>query len=153
MLAKELETRIKNKIVNTTDNGCNFVKAFNVHGETAETVEEESYDEERSSCSSGNVGEDTIQPVLLLLILEGDNDEEGVGVFFPKHMRCISHTLNLVATTDAGEIRNKQSRSSKALDVIKHNISFLLQVPTATQWNFAYNAIGRLIAIFDNQNI
>ena len=63
-------------------------------------------------------------------------------------MRCTSHTLHLVVNTDASktlnkcaiykkyyhsafakaqEIWNKQSRSSKALDVIKHNISFLLQ--------------------------
>ena len=68
MLAKELETRnwdfaIENKIVNTTDNGSNFVKAFNVYRETAETVEEESSDEERSSCSGSNVDQDMIQPV------------------------------------------------------------------------------------------
>ena len=89
----------------------------------------------------------------------------------PKHIRCASHTLNLVATTDAGktlnkfaiykkyyhlafakaqEIWNKQSRSSKAFDVIKNNIGFLLQVPTVTQWNSVYDTVGRLIAIFDN---
>ena len=67
VLAKELETinwvfGIKNKNVNTTADKCsNFVKAFNVYGETAETVEEESSDKERSSSSGGNVDEDTIQ--------------------------------------------------------------------------------------------
>ena len=153
VLAKELETinwdfGIENKIVHiTTDHGSNFVKAFNVYEKIAKTVEEESSDEERSSCSGGNVDEDTIQPVRLLPIPKGDNDEEGVGVFLPKHMSCASHILNLVATTDAGktlnecaiykkfyrsvlakvqEIWNKQSRSSKASDVIKNNIGFLL---------------------------
>ena len=68
-------------------------------------------------------------------------------------MRYASHTLNLVATTDAGktlnkyaiykkyyrsafakaqEKWNKQSRSSKASDVIKDSIGFLLQVPNVT---------------------
>ena len=74
---------------------------------TAKTVEEERSDEERSSCSSGNDDKDTIQPVQLLPILEGDNDAESVGVFLPKHTRCASHILILVATTDAGKTLNK----------------------------------------------
>ena len=96
-----------------------------------------------------------IKPVQLLTIHEGYNDEEGVEVFLPKHMRCASHTLNLVATTDVGktlnkctiykmfyrsafaeaqEIWNKQSRSSKASDFIKHHTCFLFQVPIVTKW-------------------
>ena len=112
MLDKELETsnwvfRIENKIVNaTTHNSSNIFKAFNVYEETVETVEESSH-KERSSCSGGNVDKDTIQLVRLLPILEGDNDEEGIEVFLPKHMRCASHILNLVATTDAGKTLNK----------------------------------------------
>ena len=123
--------------------------SVNVCVETAEIVEEESSDEARSSCSGGNVDEDTVQPVQLLPILEGDNDEESVGVFLPKHVLCASHSLNLVVTIDAGKTLNKcaiykkycssalakpqeiwykQSRSSKASDVIKSNIGFLLQV-------------------------
>ena len=45
---------------------------------------------------------------------------------------------------------NKQPRCCKASDVIKDNIGFLLPVPTVTQWNSVYEAVGRLIAIFDN---
>ena len=37
------------------------------------------------------------------------------------------------AFAKAKEVWNKQSRSSKASDVIKDNIGFLLQVPTVTQ--------------------
>ena len=70
-------------------------------------MKKKSFGEERSSSSGSNVDEDTIQPVQLLPFLEGDYDEEGVGVFLPKHMHCASHTLNLVATTDAGKTLNK----------------------------------------------
>ena len=100
-LAKELETInwdfvIENKTVHTTTgNGSNFAKAFNVYGETAETAKEEGSDEERSSCSSGNADEDMIQPVRLLFILEGDNDEEGVGVFLP-NICVMHHTLSIL---------------------------------------------------------
>ena len=160
MLAKALETSnwvfgIEDKMVNTsTQNGSNFVKVFDVYEETFEIVEEESCDEERSSCSGGNDDEDTTQSVQVLPNLEGDNDKEVIGIFLPKHMLCASHTLNLVVTTDASktlnkcaiykkyyrsafakaqEIWNKQSRSSKALDVVRDNIGFLIQVSTVTQ--------------------
>ena len=92
VLAKELEkinwdSGIENKIVHTTDNnGSNFAKVCNVYGEVGETGEEESCDEERLSCSGGNVDEGMIQPLRLLPLLEGDNDEEDVGEFLPKHM-------------------------------------------------------------------
>ena len=71
------------------------MNAFNVYVETTKTVEEESFDKERSGCSGGINDKGTIPQVLLVHILEGDNDEEGVGVFLPKHMRCASHTFNL----------------------------------------------------------
>ena len=47
---------------------------------------------------------------------------------------------------------NKQPKSSKGSDVIKDNISFLLQVPTVNQWNSVYDAVGQLIAICDNRD-
>ena len=97
MLAKELKTKnwvfgIEKKIVNTTTyNVSHFVKAFNVYGETAETVENESSNKERSSCSGGNVDEDTIQPVQLLLIL-GRNNVRKV-LYSCQSMCVVNHTL------------------------------------------------------------
>ena len=46
----------------------------------------------------------------------------------------------------------KQSRGSKASDVIKDSIGFLFQVSTVTQWNSVYDAVERLNAIFDDQD-
>ena len=54
-----------------------------------------------------------MQPVKLLLILDGDNDEEDVGVFLPKHMRGASRILNLVATTYACKTLNKYPINKK----------------------------------------
>ena len=36
-------------------------------------------------------------------------------------------------------------------DAIKENVDLLLILPTVTRWNSTYDALGRLIAIFDSR--
>lgn len=70
----------KNIVLTVTDNGSNFVKAFRDHGVQNFKLQEEDMDDD------DNV------PVF-------QNDE-----LLPKHHRCSSHTLNLLATTDLNKI-------------------------------------------------
>ena len=80
------------KIVSVvTDNGSNFVKAFKEYGVTPETVDR---DQEN----------DNNEPEEQLLNISDILDE---GVVLPRHKRCASHTLSLVATTDAEKVRTR----------------------------------------------
>lgn len=85
----------------------------------------------------------------------------------PKHMRCASHTLNLVATTDVknavandtgtfkrlyrstmakcSNLWTHVSRSSKSSDVLESIINVSLRAPGETRWNSTYDAIQRLL--------
>lgn len=75
-----------NIIMTITDNGSNFVKAFRDHG-----LRQSDYDGEEAEEDS----EDEM-PIF-------ENDK-----YLPKHERCASHTLNLLATTDFQRIFREQ---------------------------------------------
>lgn len=81
----------------------------------------------------------------------------------PRHERCASHSLNLVATVDARkkvdrqfkslfrstesklqQLWNKQNRSSVASDLIQSKLSGLFTVPNQTRWNSFYAAVARV---------
>jgi len=43
------------------------------------------------------------------------------------------------------------NRSSKTSDLIKDGHGVLLRIPTATRWNSLYDAVGRLLEIFNDR--
>uniref|UniRef100_T1IRW0 HAT C-terminal dimerisation domain-containing protein n=1 Tax=Strigamia maritima TaxID=126957 RepID=T1IRW0_STRMM len=103
------------------------------------------------------------------------SDDDGINTQIcelPPHLRCASHTLNLVATTDAekaliksstykticrlafskaSNLWNKYSRSTKAADIIRSIANCALIVPSDTRWNSYYNAISKIRKIPDSQ--
>ncbi|XDV31582.1 hypothetical protein PO909_002569 [Leuciscus waleckii] len=124
---------IKDKVtVTTTDNGSNFVKAFNVFAEVQRTIqdrEEEDEEEEEGHTVFINVTD---------IFYKTEEDYS-----LPLHQRCACHTLNLVATRDIegaltqseafkkvsrstiGKCQglwNKQHRSTQASDIIKDKL-------------------------------
>lgn len=78
-----------------TDNGSNFIKAFKEFGLTFEPSENDTEEESNA------------------IQLE---DDEDIGMNnecltpLPKHLRCASHTLNLLATTDYIKIIKKDNK-------------------------------------------
>ncbi|KAL4092113.1 hypothetical protein QTP88_026674 [Uroleucon formosanum] len=144
------EYGIINKISRVvTDNGSNFIKAFNVHTQTLETrntgsrVENSNEDED---------GEDDIDDEIDMIEIDkilANGLEQNPEYSLPPHHRCASHTLNLVATRDSEKalsdvIYKKQMRSSRisvVADTIHDALNVYINVPNTTRWNSTYNAV------------
>lgn len=75
-----------NVVATVTDNGSNFVKAFREHG-----VQPMAFSADGEVADDPDVEEDMPQ-------------FHEIGPYLPKHERCASHTLNLLATTDFNKI-------------------------------------------------
>jgi hypothetical protein len=153
-----------------TDNGSNMVKAFVEYQKTDEPngdkndeasgAGQSDDDLEDSNDSAGQVAHADLQDILTST--DSSND-----IFLPKHMRCSSHTLNLLGTNDfqkivtedggtfkrlirsalakCGQLWNNVSRSTKSSDVVEQIIGLSLRTPGETRWNATYDAIKRLM--------
>ncbi|KAB0804457.1 hypothetical protein PPYR_01427 [Photinus pyralis] len=162
-----------NKILATvTDNGSNFVKCFKEFGCNIDTINDEytgieEDDEEDNS--------DTMKPCIqsddeYCTFLTLDLSETQVDVekkYLPQHVRCASHTINLIATTDynnslkisnALRLKNTQifskcsklwnkSGRPKSAEVIKHFLGHNLTIPGVTRWNSTYDAVCKIVSI------
>lgn len=177
----------KKTTATVTDSGSNFVKAFRLFSTEFErpelfsqpvvptTIQDEDYSEEVSGFDSeveANEGDlRQIQEEALLEDLEFFeltnmlDPANGICESFslPPHRRCACHSLNLIATSDVGKIRdrtfiklyrsteakltavwNKQSRSSNASDFIEKTLNKLFVVPNKTRWNSYYKSMERV---------
>lgn len=126
----------QNKVVATvTDNASNFIKAFKDFG-----VELHDADEEF-------LVENIVEPIL------------------PKHVRCGSHTLNLLSTTDflnflktdqnlyerhsnAFKTCNrlwKKAKFSKSSEIISETLGEALSLPVVTRWNSLYDSVKKIL--------
>lgn len=122
-----------------TDNGSNFVKAFQMY-----QPPEDSEDKEDEATFT-NIGD---------VLLNGADDVDDV-IYLPPHQRCASHTLNLISCTDVDKwlmstpetkaiyrnattkcagLWNKASWSTVASEIVDDVIAKRL-VPCTTSWN------------------
>lgn len=129
-------------VATVSDNGSNFVKAFKEFGPTSS--EEETVD--------GLVDEE------FELLISNSNT-------LPKHVRCASHTLNLIATVDVKNAIQKntslRTRNTNALakcnalwkmagrpktnEVIQRVLKHTLSYPSVTRWNSMYDSIVQIV--------
>lgn len=152
------EFQIQGKVSATvTDNGSNFVKAFNEYGGCEKDDEMDSTDD--------------VQFADVSAVLQEEQEEEELNFFLPPHHRCAAHTLNLIATTDLDKaasqgvsrklyrsamskcaaIWNKANRSSGAADAIEEIAQMRCLVPSVTRWSSEYHAIEKLMSLTESQ--
>lgn len=140
-----LQFNLRNdKLVATiTDNGSNFVKAFREFGPSCDSVDE-----------NDDGQEDEIEFFDL-----------SSNIVLPKHVRCASHTMNLIATVDVKNAiqRNttlrtrhtnavakctilwKMAGKPKSSEIIKQILGHTLSYPGATRWNSMYDSISQIL--------
>nr|XP_042894548.1 uncharacterized protein LOC107449432 [Parasteatoda tepidariorum] len=159
-----------NKIEATiTDNGSNFVKAFEMFGIHPASIidgylniidpsEEDDIKIREYSDISQDMDDGEVEIV-----------DDNLRKSLPKHLRCCSHTLNLIAASDVNKaiksdaILNsihqnvlskcnnlwKRSNIPKSAEIIKNTLGHTLSRPGATRWNSLYDALKQILSIKD----
>lgn len=185
---------IEGKVVKTcTDNGANMVKAFTASAEaqveaknqppideyvyvSQQSPDTDHADDEEDSDSDENNDEHSFDSLADLIEQQpmGEQDDSDT-IILPEHQRCCSHTLNLVATTDAAKaldmdnsraykkmyrevmgkcdaLWNLTNRSTKAADAAFQILGYRFSRPCATRWNSHYDAITLVLKAGDKLN-
>ncbi len=153
---------IRQKVsLTVTDNGSNFVKAFEQFSKQSGADNEQQTQTYLEQQADGEVIFTEVNPLL------SDNSSSTNGFLLPPHQRCASHTLNLVAVHDSQvaesdamykkisrsamakctALWNKASRSTQAAEVIHDKTKFSLIVPNTTRWNSTFDAVDRICDI------
>lgn len=154
---------ILHKVVSTTtDNGRNFLKAFQVFGEKNEDDHLVPFEDD--SDEDEDEDEDEVTPVPIADVFDGEELEDLTHL--PPHRRCVVHTLNLLATADLKDVPgwsssppkpifkkvqqkcvalwNKQNRKTTVAATIKKELGKLFTTPSVTRWNSQFDAIKQV---------
>jgi hypothetical protein len=103
--------------VRTTDNGFNFLKAFQVFGEDENNKAVDAVGGGGEAAQSGQEDDEAeeqeeSEEVELVYVATILNEDDSFKYQLPKHQRCVRHLLNLVSTVDALKAYKKVSRST-----------------------------------------
>lgn len=153
-------------IATITDNGSNFVKAFKVYGMPNKQNEDDESQVHLENDSETDSEEDDELTDKILVPTEETNDEEW-GYVLPKHKRCASHTLNLIATADCKKAINlnpklrsrhtttfhkcsllwKKAVKPKSSEIIVQCLGHTLSRPGVTRWNSYFDSVKQILGV------
>ncbi|XP_057336374.1 uncharacterized protein LOC130674944 [Microplitis mediator] len=157
----------KEKVIATvTDNGSNFGKAFRQFGVSFDDLSacEESRNTQESDSDDDNSTDENDYGEVEPFMSPNERQHEEI---LPHHILCASHTLNLVATTDAlACIKSskplesaytrmiercnclwKLTSSPKKYEQMKSILNQSLRRPVPTRWNSLYNSILQIFGL------
>lgn len=168
----------ESKLVATvTDNASNFAKAFRVFSKDMgiELFENNDFTDapvidENVEVHVINFEHDDSNVLVDAVEHDDDNDERNDTddeILLPRQYRCCSHTLNLIATSDAEKAKlnstykrsynsafskligfwNTLSRSSKQSDILVDICKKKLPSPCPTRWNSTYDSVKELMMV------
>jgi len=161
--------KIQNKIVaTTTDSGSNFVKAFKSYQTLRNSDEEEDDDEDE------NEDDEIINLFEILDNITHEQEEANTFIQLPPHLRCASHTLDLIAKIDVDKmVQNsdttfkkcyrkalgkcsslwtKQNMSNLVAEKIHDTLEVYLKTPNKTRWNCTYDSLLQIKNILLGSN-
>lgn len=166
---------IVSKVTHTvTDNASNFMKAFkifhsdgvsdkvnidNVNIDKDNDLDDVSSDEE---VMFDNKFQEKISD---FRVIDSDSESDKDDVILPQQIKCFSHSLNLLATTDAlkatdnasykknyysafskaSALWNALSRSTYASDEAEEICKSKFKIPNKTRWNAYYDAVKKIL--------
>ncbi|XP_061704514.1 uncharacterized protein LOC133534820 [Cydia pomonella] len=154
----------------TTDNGSNFVKAFKEFGVHPGSIETNDNCETVSNVSNDDIEE---EPLMISDSNKGCIDFLNDHALLPYHMRCCSHTLNLIATTDLKHLLTtdtalsnihksvidkcnrlwKMANRPKSSEIIQNILGHNLSRPGETRWNSMYDALKQILSIKEKNSV
>ncbi|XP_045031061.1 uncharacterized protein LOC116932902 [Daphnia magna] len=148
-----------------TDNGSNFLKAFNVFGPNTATSEPEDEDEEDLEDDDDfdfiDIGEifdrhsQECADKEATTSEESDDDNINVAVTekerikLPRHMRCSCHLLNLIATTDVSNISNAAFKKLKRRIEAKLQAIWNKQARSSLASDYIKSKLGVLFVLYN----
>lgn len=154
-------------VATVTDNGSNFVKAFREFSVTEESQELEvnktrdALDEDHEEDQMDEIEYDE---EVTFHEIEASNtpDNDNRIIMLPAHIRCASHTLNLIATTDCKNavqsnltLRTRhtckilwaKAGRPKSAEIIKDILGHTLSYPGITRWNSYFDSVSQILNV------
>ncbi|XP_030757697.1 uncharacterized protein LOC115883472 isoform X2 [Sitophilus oryzae] len=153
-------------LATVTDNGSNFVKCFKEFGIHI-LDSQHNVDGNDDQTQEGETEESLPEFESIIESTDSEKSFSQTRQFLPEHLRCASHTINLIATTDynnslksSHQLRSKnclvfnkcsnlwnKARRPKSAEIMQKILGCSLSYPGVTRWNSTYDAVTKILSL------